>query len=163
MHKTILNISDLLDRLSEHKKNNERVVFTNGCFDILHVGHVRYLSEAKSHGDILVVGLNSDSSVRKIKEEPRPIVSQDHRAEILASLRCVDYVTMFDDPDPYELIFAIKPDVLVKGADWREEEIVGADLVTSSGGRVVRIPLREGISTSILVQRVCDAYDSTDA
>ena len=133
MHDTILNLSDLMDRINEHKKNNQRIVFTNGCFDILHVGHVRYLSEAKAQGDILVVGLDSDASVRKIKEEQRPIISQDQRAEVLASLRCVDYVTIFDDADPLPLISAIKPDVLVKGADWQEKDIIGADVVKKNG------------------------------
>lgn len=158
MNNTILNLSDILDQLNEHKKNNERIVFTNGCFDILHVGHVRYLSEAKSHGDILVVGLNSDASVRKIKEKQRPIIGQDQRAEILASLRCVDYVTIFDDPDPLALISALKPHVLVKGADWQEKDIIGADLVKKNGGKVVRVSVVPEISTSDIIQKIIDKY-----
>jgi len=158
MNETILSLSDLINRLHQHKKNNEIIVFTNGCFDILHVGHVRYLSEAKSQGDILVVGLNSDVSVRKIKEEQRPIIGQDHRAEILASLRCVDYVTLFDDPDPLALISALKPDILVKGADWQEKDIIGADVVKANGGKVVRVPVVPEISTSDIIQKILDKY-----
>jgi D-beta-D-heptose 7-phosphate kinase/D-beta-D-heptose 1-phosphate adenosyltransferase len=158
MNNTILNLSDLLDRLNEHRKKNQRVVFTNGCFDILHVGHVRYLFEAKSQGDILVVGLNSDASVRKIKEEQRPIIGQGQRAEILASLRCVDYVTIFDDPDPLALISALKPDILVKGADWQEKEIIGADVVKANGGKVVRVPVVPEISTSDIIHVILNKY-----
>ncbi|MBW1846217.1 MAG: D-glycero-beta-D-manno-heptose 1-phosphate adenylyltransferase [Deltaproteobacteria bacterium] len=158
MHNTVLNLSDLIDRLNEHKKNNQRIVFTNGCFDILHVGHVRYLSEAKAQGDILVVGLNSDASVRKIKEEQRPIISQDQRAEILASLRCVDYVTIFDDADPLSLISVIKPDVLVKGADWQEDDIIGADVVKENGGKVVRVSVVPDSSTSDIIQTIINKY-----
>ena len=158
MHDTILNLSDLMDRINEHKKNNQRIVFTNGCFDILHVGHVRYLSEAKAQGDILVVGLNSDASVHKIKEEQRPIISQDQRAEILASLRCVDYVTLFDDADPLSLISAIKPDILVKGADWQEDDIIGADVVKENGGKVVRVPVVPESSTTDIIQTIIDKY-----
>ncbi|MBW1849288.1 MAG: D-glycero-beta-D-manno-heptose 1-phosphate adenylyltransferase [Deltaproteobacteria bacterium] len=158
MHNTVLNLSDLIDRLNEHKKNNQRIVFTNGCFDILHVGHVRYLSEAKAKGDILVVGLNSDASVRKIKEEQRPIISQGQRAEILVSLRCVDYVTIFDDADPLSLISAIKPDVLVKGADWQEDDIIGADVVKKNGGKVVRVSVVPDSSTSDIIQTIINKY-----
>jgi len=158
MHNTVLNLSDLIDRLNEHKKNNQRIVFTNGCFDILHVGHVRYLSEAKAQGDILVVGLNSDASVRKIKEEQRPIISQGQRAEILVSLRCVDYVTIFDDADPLSLISAIKPDVLVKGADWQEDDIIGADVVKKNGGKVVRVSVVPDSSTSDIIQTIINKY-----
>lgn len=162
MHNTVLNLSDLIDRLNEHKKNNQRIVFTNGCFDILHVGHVRYLSEAKAQGDILVVGLDSDASVRKIKEEQRPIISQDQRAEILASLRCVDYVTIFDDADPLPLISAIKPDVLVKGADWQEDDIIGADVVKENGGKVVRVSVVPDSSTSDIIQKIVKLYTKTN-
>jgi rfaE bifunctional protein nucleotidyltransferase chain/domain len=161
MRDTILKLTDLLERLNEHKKNNQRVIFTNGCFDILHVGHVRYLSEAKSHGDILVVGLNSDASVRKIKEKQRPIIGQDQRAEVLASLRCVDYVTLFDDPDPFELISAIKPDVLVKGADWLEKDIIGADVVKEHGGKVVRVPVVSESSTTDVIKKIIKLYTKT--
>jgi rfaE bifunctional protein nucleotidyltransferase chain/domain len=158
MHSTILNLSDLISRLDEHKKINEHIVFTNGCFDIMHVGHVRYLFEARSHGNILVVGLNSDVSVRKIKEEQRPIIPQDQRAEVLASLKCVDYVTIFDDSDPLALISALKPDVLVKGADWQEKDIIGADVVKENGGKVVRVPVVQGASTSDIIQKIIRLY-----
>jgi len=161
MHDTVLNLSDLMDRINEHKKNNQRIVFTNGCFDILHVGHVRYLSEAKFQGDILIVGLDSDTSVRKIKEEQRPIISQDQRAEVLASLRCVDYVTIFDDADPLPLISAIKPDVLVKGADWQEKDIIGADVVKKNGGKVVRVSVVPDSSTSDIIQKIVKLYTKT--
>jgi len=158
MRGSILNLSNLLNKLDEHKKKNQRIVFTNGCFDILHIGHVRYLSEAKSQGDVLVVGLNSDASVRKIKEEQRPIVDQDQRAEILASLKCVDYVTIFNDADPFELISAIKPDVLVKGADWKEEDIIGADVVKANGGKVVRVPVVPESSTTDIIKKIIKLY-----
>ncbi len=158
MNGDVLSLKDLCDKLLLHKKNNERIVFTNGCFDILHVGHVRYLFEAKSQGDILVVGLNSDDSVRKIKEAQRPIIRQDQRAEILASLRCVDYVTIFNEPDPLALISTIQPDVLVKGADWEEKDIIGADVVKKHGGRVVRVAVVPEISTSDIIQKIVDKY-----
>ncbi len=144
-----------MNRLREDGKS---IVFTNGCFDILHVGHVRYLSAARSEGDILVVGLNSDESVRSIKNKNRPIVNQDQRSEVLASLECVDYITIFDNPDPLELIRTLKPDILVKGADWKEEEIIGADVVKAHGGKVVRIPFVSEISTSTLVKRIVERY-----
>ncbi|MBW2109485.1 MAG: D-glycero-beta-D-manno-heptose 1-phosphate adenylyltransferase, partial [Deltaproteobacteria bacterium] len=131
-----------------------QLVFTNGCFDLLHVGHVRYLQVAKAQGDMLVVGLNSDRSVRRIKGPPRPIVPEQERAEILAALACVDFVTLFDEPDPLMTIRILMPDVLVKGADWRKEAIVGADVVEAGGGRVVRVPLTEGASTSGIIEKI---------
>ncbi len=136
------------------RKTGKNVVFTNGCFDILHVGHVRYLSAARNEGDLLVVGLNSDRSVRLIKGDHRPIVEQDQRSEILASLQVVDYVTLFDEPDPLKLIQLLKPSTLVKGADWSEDKIIGADFVKASGGRVVRIPLVTDASTSGIIERI---------
>jgi rfaE bifunctional protein nucleotidyltransferase chain/domain len=134
----IVKLKDLVHKMNRLREDGKSIVFTNGCFDILHVGHVRYLSAARSEGDILVVGLNSDKSVRSIKNKNRPIVNQDQRGEVLASLECVDYITIFDYPDPLELIRTLKPDVLVKGADWKEEEIIGADVVKAHGGEVVR-------------------------
>jgi len=130
------------------------VVFTNGCFDLLHVGHVRYLSRAKSEGDILVVGLNSDRSVRCLKGPDRPVQTQDDRAEILAALRAVDYVVIFDEPTPIDLITAIRPAVLVKGEDWQETDIVGAKEVKSWGGRIVRASFTAGASTTGLIDRM---------
>src|SRR5690606_20640707 len=117
------------------QRAGKRVVFTNGCFDLLHPGHVRYLAIARSHGDLLVVGLNSDRSVRGLKGPGRPVQSEDARAEVLAALAAVDHVVIFDEPTPYELIAALEPDVLVKGADWAERDIVGADLVRARGGK----------------------------
>ena len=116
----ILELTDLVQELNTLRRSGKKLVFTNGCFDILHVGHVRYLAAARSEGDVLVVGLNSDHSTRTIKDQNRPIVSQDQRAEVLSGLGCVDYITIFDEPDPLKLITALKPDVLVKGADWQE-------------------------------------------
>jgi rfaE bifunctional protein nucleotidyltransferase chain/domain len=144
----------LATELDGFRKSGKKVVFTNGCFDILHAGHVRYLAAARAKGDLLVVGLNTDASVRLIKGEKRPVVHQNHRAEVLASLGCVDYVVLFDAPQPSELIQKLKPDVLVKGADWSQETIVGSDFVKSNGGRVVRIPLVPDISTSRIIEKI---------
>jgi len=154
----IVKVNDLVQKVRTLQSSGEKVVFTNGCFDILHVGHVRYLAAAKSEGEILVVGLNSDESIRSIKGDKRPIIGQDQRAEILASLGCVDYVTLFNEPDPLRLIQAIKPDVLVKGGDWPEEKIIGADFVKANGGRVVRVPVVPDISVSEIVQRIATRY-----
>ena len=154
----IVKINDLVQKVRTLQSSGESVVFTNGCFDILHVGHVRYLAAARSEGEILVVGLNSDESIRSIKGDKRPIIGQDQRAEILASLGCVDYVTLFNEPDPLRLIQAIKPDVLVKGGDWPEEKIIGADFVKANGGRVVRVPVVPDISVSEIVQRIATRY-----
>jgi len=150
----ILPLEDLVARLDKVRKSGQSIVFTNGCFDIMHVGHVRYLGQARSQGDLLIVGLNSDSSVRAIKGAKRPIVGQDHRAELLASLACVDYVVPFEELDPLRLIQAIKPDVLVKGEDWAEDAIVGAEDVKSRGGKVVRIAFVEETSTSGIIQAI---------
>jgi len=122
------------------------------------VGHVRYLASARAHGDILVVGLNSDESVKIIKDAGRPIMDQDQRAEVLASLSIVDYITVFNEPEPLRLIQALKPDVLVKGADWAEEGIIGADFVRAAGGRVLRIPVVPEISTSGIIERIAKRY-----
>jgi len=158
MRSKILKLSDLLQVIEGLRKAGKRIVFTNGCFDILHVGHVRYLVAARSKGDALVLGLNSDASVKSIKLDNRPIVSQDQRAEVLEGLACVDYITIFDEPDPLALIQAIKPDVLIKGADWEEAEIIGSDVVKSYGGKVVRIEVVPGISTSRIIQRILKLY-----
>ena len=130
------------------------VVFTNGVFDLLHPGHVRYLQAARGEGDALVIGVNSDRSVRAIKGPSRPITPEHERAEILAAFRCVDAVVVFDEPDPLSLITQLKPDVLVKGADWAEDAIIGADVVKASGGRVIRIPLAAGHSTSAIIEKI---------
>ncbi len=158
----ILKVKELVQKLDVLRDSGQRIVFTNGCFDILHVGHVRYLIAARSEGDVLVVGLNSDASVRTIKPGNRPIVNQNQRAEVLASLACVDYVTVFDEPDPLNLIRAVKPDVLVKGADWEEGDIVGADVVKDHGGKVVRVDFVPDISTSRIIQRIVKNHQAKD-
>jgi len=147
----ILSLKRLLAVL---RKRGKTIVFTNGCFDIIHVGHIRYLKKAKALGDVLVVGLNSDASIRKIKGDRRPIVSEKERAEVLSALGMVDYIVIFSEPTPLRLIKAIQPDVLVKGADWPEKEIVGADVVKARGGRVARIRLAKGRSTTDIIQKV---------
>jgi D-beta-D-heptose 7-phosphate kinase/D-beta-D-heptose 1-phosphate adenosyltransferase len=154
----IITAEKLAARLVEARKSGKEVVFTNGCFDILHAGHVRYLAAAGAEGDLLVVGMNSDASVRLIKGGRRPVVHQDHRAEVLASLGCVDYVVLYDAAQPFELIQALKPDVLVKGADWTPETIVGSDFVKSNGGSVVRISLVPEISTSRIIEKILELH-----
>jgi len=150
----------LKNALKIHRGHGERVVFTNGCFDILHLGHVRYLKASKALGDVLLVGLNSDASIRGIKGNNRPINSEKDRAEVLAALACVDYITIFEEPDPLNLIEEVVPDVLVKGADWEASQIVGADLVQGYGGRVVRIPFVEDVSTTRLIERILRVYSA---
>ncbi len=130
------------------------VVFTNGCFDLLHAGHVEYLQRAKALGDLLVVGVNSDDSVRRIKGPDRPINRLADRSLVLAGLASVDLVVPFEEADPGRLISTLQPDILVKGEDWPEEDIVGREVVASRGGKVVRIPVRAGLSTSLLVERI---------
>jgi D-beta-D-heptose 7-phosphate kinase/D-beta-D-heptose 1-phosphate adenosyltransferase len=145
----IIDRSELKDTVSALKKRGKRVVFTNGCFDIIHIGHIRYLREAKKLGDILLIGLNSDTSVSKIKPG-RPVVPEEQRSEVLSTLDMVDYITLFNEGTPYALIKEIKPDVLVKGADWKAEEIIGKDIV-----REVRtIPFVEGISSSEIIRKI---------
>ena len=144
----------LKEKVQALKKGGKKIVFTNGCFDLIHIGHVRYLEAARAEGDVLVVGVNSDSSVRQIKGPGRPIVPEDQRAEVLASLACVDFVTLFDEPDPLVTIRLVMPDVLVKGADWEEDAIVGRDVVEAMGGRVIRIPLTESASTSRIIDKI---------
>jgi D-beta-D-heptose 7-phosphate kinase/D-beta-D-heptose 1-phosphate adenosyltransferase len=151
-------LDTLCEALDIQRRQGKQVVFTNGCFDLMHAGHVRYLCQARSHGDILVVGLNSDYSVRTIKGQKRPIVAESQRAEVLAGLACVDYVVLFDEPDPLSLIQAIGPDVLVKGADWTEAAIVGADIIRRRGGRVVRIPFVHEIATTEIINRIMKRY-----
>ncbi len=138
-----------------------RIVFTNGCFDLMHVGHVRYLEEARGLGDWLIVGVNTDASVRGFKGPLRPIVEEHDRFEVLAALECVDYVVPFDTPDPLPLIRVVRPHVLVKGADWQEDQIVGADVVRAAGGVVVRIPLTPGKSTTTLIDRIVSRFKAT--
>ncbi len=150
----IYNGDELAGVIKSLKAEGKAVVFTNGCFDILHVGHVRYLAIAKSEGDILVVGVNSDSSVKGLKGENRPVQDENSRAEIIASLQSVDYVALFDEADPLSLILKLKPDVLVKGEDWKEGEIIGGSEVESWGGRVVRAKLSPGSSTTSIIDKI---------
>jgi rfaE bifunctional protein nucleotidyltransferase chain/domain len=154
----IVDAPALAAKLKDLRKAGKRIVFTNGCFDLLHVGHVRYLTAARKEGDLLVVGLNSDTSVKRIKGSQRPIIEQAQRSEILASLQVVDYVTFFDEPDPLVLIQRLKPAVLVKGADWGANDIVGADFMKSRGGRVVRVPLVKDISSSNIIERIVKRF-----
>lgn len=158
----IVDSDSLKDRLNDLRGSGSRIVFTNGCFDILHAGHVRYLSEARSYGDILVVGLNSDKSVKLIKGEKRPIIPELQRAEVLAGLCCVDYVTLFHESDPLKLIEKLKPDILVKGADWAEDQIVGADIVNANGGKVIRIRMVSGVSTSEIIRKILNIYGNQE-
>jgi D-beta-D-heptose 7-phosphate kinase/D-beta-D-heptose 1-phosphate adenosyltransferase len=146
-----------VDRL---KREGKKVVFTNGCFDILHAGHTRYLREARKLGDALILALNSDSSVRSIKGPMRPIVPEAERAEVAAALDSVDYVTVFDELTPLELIEFLRPDVIVKGGDWAEKDIVGAETVRKWGGRVAIMPEIEGASTTNIIDKVLQVYRS---
>jgi D-glycero-beta-D-manno-heptose 1-phosphate adenylyltransferase len=139
------------------RQAHRTVVFTNGVFDLLHPGHVRYLNDARREGDALVVAINSDRSVRAIKGPARPLNPALERAEILAALQCVDAVVVFDEDNPQEIIGRLQPDVLVKGADWTADAIIGRDMVEARGGRVVRIPLAEGYSTSAIIDRIRSA------
>lgn len=149
-----LDESELIRGLASLRSQGRKIVFTNGCFDILHVGHIRYLQEARALGDVLVVGLNSDSSVRALKGESRPIQSEDERGEILAALACVDFVTLFSESTPLRLISQVKPNILVKGGDWPIEKIVGADLVQREGGKVLTLQFVPGRSTSSILQKI---------
>ena len=146
---------ELVSLLAERRQRQQRVVFTNGCFDLMHIGHVRYLQAARNLGDLLVVGVNSDGSVRALSKGPdRPIVPDVQRAEVLAALACVDFVVIFPEPDPGALIAALQPDILVKGGDWPLDRIIGRETVEARGGRVQTIPLVPGVSTTTLVQRI---------
>ena len=135
-------------------KNKGRVVFTNGCFDLLHFGHIEYLRIARAMGDYLIIGLNSDDSVKRLKGNLRPINSEEDRAKMLIALKCVDDVIIFDDDTPLSLIKELRPDILVKGGDWSEENIVGAEVVRNYGGEVYSIPFLEGYSTTLIIDRI---------
>ncbi len=151
----VMTRDQLAPLLSTARTQGKRIVFTNGCFDLMHIGHTRYLQAAKDFGDLLVVGVNSDASVKILNKAPdRPIVSDAQRAEVVAALGCVDYVILFNEPDPHSLIAALQPDVLVKGGDWAVERIVGREIVEARGGLVKTIPLVPDISTTSLIQRI---------
>ncbi len=158
----ILTWEKLKEEVDRLKREGKKIVFTNGCFDILHVGHVRYLKEAGKLGDILILALNSDSSVRSIKGERRPLNPENERAEVVAALGCVDFVTLFGEETPLRLIEYVKPHILVKGGDWAEEAVVGRESVKKWGGSVVIIPQVEGASTTHVVEKVLKAYREGD-
>ncbi len=145
--------------VEELKKRGKRIVFTNGCFDLLHLGHIRYLEKARGLGDLLVVGVNSDRSVQALKGPKRPILPEEERAEILSSLGSIDFVTVFDELTPLELISSLLPHVLVKGGDWTKANIVGKEVVERTGGEVVLLPFVEGSSTSSLIETILKRYE----
>jgi rfaE bifunctional protein nucleotidyltransferase chain/domain len=150
----ILTLEQAILRFARGKHNGKRIVFSNGCFDLLHPGHIRTLGAARKLGDALIVGLNSDASVRQLKGPGRPVLPEQERAEILAALECVDAVVIFNEPTPREIIAALLPDVLVKGGDWPGDQIVGREEVEAAGGRVVSVAVAPGYSTSALLQKI---------
>jgi len=156
----ILDREHLKDKLDLLRKEGKKIAFTNGCFDILHVGHVRYLKEAKKTADILILALNSDASVRAIKGEKRPLVSEEERSEVLAALECIDFVTIFSELTPLELICYLKPDILIKGGDWPEDKVVGRNEIRQWGGHVTIIPEVAGKSTTNIVDKIIAVYCS---
>ena len=162
MREKVLTQAELLNERARLRVAGRKLVFTNGCFDILHVGHVRYLQAARTLGDALVVAINSDESTRQLKGAPRPIVPQAERAEMLAALECVSYVAVFDELSPRSLIAALLPDVLVKGGDWALDEIHGRAEVEANGGRVLPLPFVEGKSTTNIVERILQVYERAD-
>jgi rfaE bifunctional protein nucleotidyltransferase chain/domain len=153
--KTVKELRPLLDIL---RATGKKIVFTNGCFDLIHTGHTRYLAKARSFGDILVVAVNSDSSVRMIKGDNRPINNEEDRMETLAALESVDFVTLFDEPDPHKIISELQPDVLVKGGDWPVEKIIGRDVVEARGGKVISVGYIEGASTTGIIEKILKKY-----
>ena len=148
------SLDEIVEITAQARRNGQIVVFTNGCFDILHRGHVHVLRKAKAAGDLLIVGLNSDRSVKAIKGAARPVFPESDRIELIAAMEMVDYVLVFDEPDPYKLIATIRPAVLAKGGDWSKTEIIGADLVEQWGGRVAVVPYLKGFSTSEIIERI---------
>ncbi len=150
----IVDFEVFKQELAYWRFRNHKIVFTNGCFDVLHRGHIEYLAQAASKGDVMVIGLNTDNSVRKLKGENRPVQDEKSRAAILASLQFVDKVILFDEETPYSLIEKIQPDVLVKGADYKPEEIVGYDIVKAKGGEIISIDIVEGYSTSSILDKI---------
>jgi len=151
---TVLSLEELILRFGAGKRNGKRVVFTNGCFDLLHPGHIRSLETARGLGDVLIVGMNSDESVRRLKGEGRPVIPEQERAEILASLECVDAVVIFDESTPQRVVAALLPDVLVKGGDWPGNQIVGREEVEAAGGKVVLVEVVPGYSTTEILKKI---------
>ena len=156
MKDKIKNLGELVEIVGVLKKEGKKIVFTNGCFDLLHIGHVRCFQDSKKLGDVLIVAINSDRSVRSIKSPTRPIIPQDERAEIMSALKSVDYVIIFDQHDPLQIITSIRPDILVKGGDWDLDTIVGRDVVVSYGGKVFALPLVPGVSTTQIINKICE-------
>jgi len=156
----VLPLEGLLEKVSELRQRRQKIVFTNGCFDILHPGHVSYLQKARQLGDTLIVGINSDHSVKQLKGELRPILTQEERCQLLSRLESVNFITIFDESTPRELIRTLLPDVLVKGGDWGLEEIVGRQEVETAGGKVVSLPYEAGHSSSGIIQRILQRYKS---
>lgn len=154
----IKNLSELKKIVLKLMAQGKKIVFTNGCFDLLHYGHIKYLEEAKRKGDILIVAINSDASVRRIKGEKRPIINQRERQSLIAALESVDFVVLFNAQTPLEVIKELKPDILVKGADWDKKQIVGSDIVLSYGGRVSTAKLIKGHSTTKLIKKIVKAF-----
>lgn len=154
MSDKLRSLEEIISITAQARQKGKAVVFTNGCFDLLHRGHVHLLRQAKAAGDLLIVALNSDRSVKTLKGPARPILPEADRAELIGAMEMVDYIVIFDEPDPYKLIAAIQPTVLVKGGDWSETEIIGADLVRQWGGRVDVIPYLKGFSTSEMIERI---------
>jgi len=158
MIKKLKTLEEIKDTAEHLKKDNKTVAFTNGCFDILHSGHISYLQKAKALCDVLVVGLNSDASIKRIKGEKRPINSEEDRAFVLCGLESVDYVVLFMEDTPINLIKAVKPDILIKGADWKEKEVAGCDFVKSYGGSCRFIEFVENRSTTNIIKKIVDEY-----
>ena len=154
MSEKLKELEELAQIAATARAKGQTVVFTNGCFDLLHRGHVHTLRQAKAAGDLLIVAINSDRSVKSIKAPQRPILPETDRVELIAAMEMVDYVILFDDPDPYKLIAAIKPQVLAKGGDWSSDRIIGADIVEAAGGRVEVIPYLKGFSTTEIIERI---------
>jgi len=150
----IKSLPELKTIVTRLKKNSKKIVFTNGCYDLLHLGHIYYLKRAKKKGDILILGLNSDSSMRKLKGNGRPLIPEKNRAEILSAVEFVDYVIIFDENTPGRLIREISPDILVKGGDYKKEEVAGGKFVESKGGKVIIIPFLKGYSTTKLIEKI---------
>ena len=161
MNPEILTLEEAILRFGREKRNGRRIVFTNGCFDLLHPGHIGSLEQARALGDALIVGLNSDASVRQLKGAGRPVLPERERAEILAALECVDAVVIFDDLTPREVIARLLPDVLVKGGDWPGDQIVGREEVEAAGGRVVSIPVVLGYSTTAILRKIREGASSS--
>jgi len=154
----LLAWTDISETVKGLKAAGTRIVFTNGCFDIIHPGHIKLLQQARSLGDCLILGLNSDDSIKHIKDPRRPILQQQERVAVLSAISCIDFIVLFDEPTPQNLIEAIIPDVLVKGGDWAPDKIVGAQVVQANGGRVEIVDLEDGLSTTNLIQRIVSRY-----